>query len=95
MRRRGGFVRGVRVSEVGNGAVNAQDGGAIVCEEEASEGALKMLDIRASFVHSHIRQEERWSSLPGARPASSMTRIPVNGGGAAMMTMGAACLFTH
>lgn len=59
----------------GRGAVEAEDGGAVVGEEEACEGAwggwISLIPCTAldEFV------------IPGANPANSRTRMPLRGGG--------------
>jgi len=55
------------------GAVDSEDGGAIVREEEAGEGACRCKLVLFTSLAESVNS-------PGARPASSTTRMPARGG---------------
>lgn len=58
-------------------AVDADDGRAVVGEHHAREGACG--GSGAVRMYGEIRRTSWY--VPGARPANSRTRMPVNGGG--------------
>lgn len=66
------------------GAVDSEDCGAVVCEEEAGEGAC------GGKGELGMVERIRWGEggVPGAKPASSSTRRPVSGGGADILCCG-------
>lgn len=61
-------------------AVDAEHGRAVICAEEAGEGAY-------DYTSAVFGEMWRAGGLPGAKPANSRTLMPVKGGDCVMLEM--------